>query len=124
MTAHIPPILPSSRGVAGIGLQLSGGDAQSFFFIIHIKALYIPAEIVRKGNSNIREDTGKGGQCMFKNPHFYIASIAQQSGILITQLHASPLFQEHCSFKDNSNSVSDAIDLLWESIELANRMEI
>lgn len=54
---------------------------------------------------------------------FYIVSVAQQPGILITQLHASPLslFQEHPSSKDNSNSVSDALDLLWESIYLANR---
>lgn len=122
MTAHIPPILPQGEWLE-LGCNYLEG-MHSLFFFIHIKALYIPAETVRKGNANIREDTGKGGQCMFKNTHFYIASIAQQSGILITQLHASPLFQEHCPFKDNSNSVSDAIDLLWESTELANRMEI
>lgn len=101
----------------GIGLQLSGGDALQMIAEIVMKAMQTAGGTLEKVVTRL------GAPLETPTSGFYIASVTQQPGLLITQLHASPLslFQEHSSSKDNSNSVSDAIDLLWKSIYLANR---
>lgn len=100
----------------------------SVFFYLH-EVLHMLAEIVMKGNTNSREHTGEGGRVskvhlqtpplLFSIPLLLLSSLL----FLITHLHSYPLFlcQECASSKGNSNSMSDAIDLLWEAFYLANR---